>query len=117
MRNTIKLNREFRKCYSRGKTCVSGCVVLYAVKNNKNNDSNRFGLTVSKAVGCAVKRNRAKRLLREAYKNTLEFQVKGFDIIIVARARINGKKADAVQKDFVEALKKLSLWNDEKSIT
>lgn len=117
MRNTIKLNREFRKCYSRGKTCVSGCVVLYAVKNNRNNNINRFGLTVSKAVGCAVKRNRAKRLMREAYNSTVDFQTKGFDIIIVARARINGKKADAVKNDFVEALKKLGLWNDEKSIT
>lgn len=115
MKNTIKLNREFRKCYARGKTAVCGNIVVYAVKNRMG--INRFGLTVSKTVGNAVKRNRAKRLMREAYRSTRAFQKQGFDIIIVARTRINGKKSDAVKDDFIKLLKKLELWKNEKSIT
>ena len=117
MKNTIKQNREFLRCYSRGRCCVNGSIVIYAVKNNKNEEKNRFGLTAGKAVGNAVKRNRAKRLMREAFRKTSAFQVKGFDMIIVARGRINGKSADVVLNDFTGALKKLGLWKDEEGIT
>ncbi len=117
MKNTIKQNREFLRCYSRGKCSVNGCIVIYAIKNNRNEDKNRFGLTTGKAVGNAVKRNRAKRLMREAYRKTYELQVKGFDFIIVARTRINGKSADAVLNDFKGALEKLGLFKNEESIT
>lgn len=116
MKNTIKLNREFRRCY-RGKSSVQGSLVVYAAKNSQNREKNRLGITVSKTIGCAVKRNRAKRLLRQAFFETVLNQVVGFDIIIVARTRINGKKTDLVKRDFISALKELGLWNDEKSIT
>ena len=117
MKNTIKLNREFRRCYKKGQCAAIGSIVLYAIKNNRNKDYNRYGLTVSKTIGNAVLRNRAKRLMRVAYQNTAEFQHKGFDFIIVARSRINGKGADVVTADFVGALKKLGIWKNEDSIT
>lgn len=117
MKNTIKQNREFLRCYSRGKCCVNGCIVIYAIKNSRNEGKNRFGLTAGKAVGNAVKRNRAKRLMREAFRKTSAFQVTGFDMIIVARGRINGKSAHIVLNDFEGALKKLGLWKNEESIT
>ena len=117
MKNTIKLNREFRRCYSRGKCAAVGCIVLYAFKNNRNKTINRYGLTVSKTIGNAVARNRAKRLMSEAYRKTLESQVVGFDFIIVARSRIKGKKQETVLRDFIKALKELGLWKNEESIT
>ena len=55
--------------------------------------------------------------MRVAYQNTAEFQHKGFDFIIVARSRINGKTSDIVTEDFVGALKKLGIWKNEDSIT
>lgn len=117
MKNTIKLNREFRRCYKKGMCAAVGSIVLYAFKNNRHKDFNRYGLTVSKTIGNAVLRNRAKRLMRVAYRNTEEFQYKGFDFIIVARSRINGKTSDIVTEDFVGALKKLGIWKNEESIT
>lgn len=117
MKNTIKLNREFRRGYKKGMCAAVGCIVLYAVKNNRNKEHNRFGLTVSKTIGNAVLRNRAKRLMRVAFRKTAEFQCIGYDFIIVARSRINGKSADVVTDDFIKALKKLELWKNEESIT
>lgn len=117
MKNTIKENREFLRCYSKGKCSVCGCIVIYARKNNRNGDKNRFGLTAGKTLGNAVKRNRAKRLMREAIRRTEDFQVKGYDLIVVARTRINGKKMDLVLNDFAGALKELGLWKNEESIT
>ncbi len=117
MKNTIKLNREFKRCYARGKCAVNGSIVIYAIKNSRNKEENRFGLTAGKTVGNAVKRNRAKRLMREAFRATKKMQIPGYDLIIVARVRINGKKSDTVTADFKGALQKLGLLKNEEDIT
>lgn len=114
-KRTLKLNSEFRRLYARGKSCASGTVVVYAMKNRYNDI--RFGLTVSKTIGNAVKRNRAKRLMREAFYKTCDIIKPGFDFVIVARTRINGRKSGTVLKDFLYAIKKLDLLKNEKNIT
>ncbi len=45
----------------------------------------RLGLSVSRKVGTAVKRNRIKRLLREAFRLTQHDWPASYDIIIVVR--------------------------------
>ena len=107
MKHTLKLNKDFRRLYSRGKSCASGCVVVYCLKNRKG--TNRIGLTVGKSVGKAVKRNRAKRLMRESCRLISADMISGFDIIVVARIRINGKKCGDVHNDLKAALEMLGL--------
>lgn len=107
MKHTLKLNKDFRRLYARGKSCASGCIVIYCMKNRFGRT--RTGLTVGKTIGKAVLRNRAKRLMRESFRS---FCVKeGFDIILVARTRINGKKCSEVMQDMSNALSKLNLLN------
>lgn len=104
----LKLNKDFRRLYARGKSGVSGCVVVYALKNKRK--TIRVGLTVSKGVGNAVKRNRAKRIMRVAF-DALEGNIaNGYDIIIVARNRIEGKKSGQVTRDLKAALIKTQLY-------
>ncbi len=86
MKNTIKENREFVYAYRKGAKCVTPYFVLYAAANNRKD--NRLGITVSKAVGKAHERNRAKRLIREAYRLNLANARVGHNIVIVARERI-----------------------------
>jgi len=107
MKHTLKLNKDFRRLYARGKSCASGCIVVYCMKNRLG--KTRTGLTVGKTIGKAVLRNRAKRLMREGYR--LLSVKEGFDIILVARARINGKKSPEVKNDLSDALLKLNLLN------
>ncbi len=114
---TLKLNRDFRRLYAKGKSCVAGSIVIYVMKNRYDNVNNRLGLTVSKTVGNAVLRNRAKRLMREVFRLTYDQQKKGFDIIVVARAKINGKKMQTVMKDFRYAMHKLDMFENEENIT
>ena len=109
MKNTesLKLNRDFRRLYARGKTCAGAYIVVYAQKNRLG--TNRLGLTVSKSTGKAVKRNRLKRLMRESYRLMEDRIETGFDFILVARTRALGKTFGQIQEDTERAMRKLGL--------
>ena len=61
--STIKQNYEFRRLYSKGKSCANAYLVVYCRKNRAGRS--RIGYTVSNKVGHAVVRNRIRRRLRE----------------------------------------------------
>lgn len=87
MKNTVKENRDFLYAYRKGEKAVTPYFVFYAVRNN--HDLNRLGITVSKSIGKAHDRNRAKRLVREAYRQSILKEIEyGYNIIVVARERI-----------------------------
>lgn len=104
---TLKLNRDFRRLYARGKHFAGGYVVVYAMKNRVG--TNRLGITAGKSVGNAVKRNRAKRLIRESFRLMGIEPEKGYDFVIVARGRIVGKNMQQVSKDMAYAMKKMEI--------
>lgn len=108
MKNTqsLKLNRDFRRVY-KGDCFVGGYTVVYVKKNRY--PFNRLGLTVGKAAGKAVMRNRLKRLMRESYRLIEDNIARGYDFIIVARNRAVGKKQQQIQKDIEYAVRKLGL--------
>ena len=79
----LNKNKDFLDLYRRGRSIVSKTVVIYFRPNGL--PCNRFGITAGKKVGNAVMRNRAKRIIRQAYRdNELLFPL-GIDIIFVAR--------------------------------
>ena len=92
---TVKLNRnqDFQKLYRMGAFCSLGSAFLYAMPNKL--PYNRFGITAGKKVGNAVKRNRAKRIIRAAYAACEPDMPIGLDIVIIARSELpeeNAKK-------------------------
>lgn len=109
MNNTVslKLNKDFKRIYYKGRSVAGGYVVVYSLKNRLG--FNRLGLTAGKAVGNAVHRNRAKRLMRESYRSMESRVSLGFDIIIVSRSRTPLQKYDKIRKDTEFAMKKLGL--------
>ena len=86
MRGTVKLNREFVYAYKKGKKIVSDCIVFHYYKNKKK--TNHLGITVTKAVGKAHERNRAKRLIRAAFRECMPCTEYGYNVIISARAKM-----------------------------
>jgi len=71
---------------------------------------NRYGIVVSKRVGNAVIRNRARRLLREAVRALNGECAQGFDIVLVARPAIQGQALEAVTTATRELAIRAGLW-------
>lgn len=106
--NKINNNKMFTILYKKGKCIVNKYVVIYVKKNNK--PYNSMGITAGKKVGNAVARNRAKRVIREAYRKNETKMPIGIDIIIVARASCADIKSTVLEKYFAE--KAIALINE-----
>jgi len=81
-------------------------LVIYFRKNRFG--FNRLGLTVSPKIGCAVVRNRIRRLIKENYR-VLQGLEEGYDIVIVARSSSNNASFDEIGKDLIKGFKEASL--------
>lgn len=79
----IKKNAEYRKIYSRGRSVASRYFVIFFKPGE--GVQRRFGYSVGKKIGKAVKRNRLKRLMKEVCRLNMEWFPEGFDYIIIAR--------------------------------
>lgn len=108
----LKQNYEFRRLYSRGISMVTPAFVLYAAKGRK--DRVRFGITVSKKIGTAVNRNRAKRVLYAAFYECQNDVVKGYDFVAVARHKALLLKSTDIAYMMKNELQKAGLISDEK---
>ena len=98
---TLTLNKEFRRAYYRGRAFPTPVVVVYVLKNHKG--INRIGLKIGKAV----RRNRARRVLKEAYR-LLEPQFPiGNDYVFVARTKTVFASTQEVMRAMRSVIEKL----------
>jgi len=84
-------NRDFRRLYARGQSFVHPALCVYVMKSRHH--TFRVGITAGKKVGNAVQRNRARRIIRESFRNVLPRLRPGFDIVFVARSRTPSLKS------------------------
>jgi ribonuclease P protein component len=91
----------------KGKRFPGALFVLVGARNDCAHD--RLGLAVSRRVGGAVERNRARRLVREAFRRHLASRSRGgaFDIVILgAPALARCGQAD-VDREYAQRLRRL----------
>lgn len=105
--NVLRNKKDFSSIYNRGKSVGDKYVVIFFRKNNLT--YNRTAFLSSKKVGNSVKRNRARRLMKESYRAYGEIIPIGFDLIFIARNTINGIKCGEVKKSIEAALKRCKL--------
>ncbi len=101
---------EFRRAYSRGRSFVSSGFVTYVFKTRRNDV--RFGITVSKKLGSAVMRNRAKRLISAAFREGMPNICGGCDIVFVARSAIFKMKSYDIAKELKKQLITAEMWKE-----
>ena len=74
---------DFRRVYERRRSASDGWLIVYVCENNLSHA--RLGLSVSRKVGAAVKRNRLRRLYREAFRLTRSAIPTGLDLVLIPR--------------------------------
>ena len=106
-------NRDFLRLYRRGKSAVSPVLVTYARRGGVKG-RRRIGITATKKVGGAVQRNRAKRLIRAAWREVEQEAPSGWDYIFVARGRTTGAKMQQVREVMSAQLRRATAPSDAK---
>jgi len=81
---------DFKRVRRLGKSYAHPLVVL--IKQPNESDKIRFGVSAGRSVGNAVRRNRAKRRLRESVRPQIPVLQTGWDIILLARKPIASAK-------------------------
>ena len=100
----INKNNEFRRIYSRGKSFVSPVLVSYIMKSRGTDIY--VGITTSKKIGNAVKRSRARRVIREALRSFRGELKPGYSFVFVARSKTTAVKSTYVRRAMLFQLKK-----------
>ena len=109
---SIKKNSDFQKVYRTGNSHANRQLVMYVMR--AESQDTRIGISASKKVGNSVKRNRARRLMRESVRISDAEIRQGYDLIIIARNTINGKKCADVKKSIEAALRRLKVIEKKK---
>ena len=105
--NVLRRKSDFSAIYNKGKSVGSAYVVLFYRKNGLA--YNRTAFLASKKVGNSVARNRARRLMRESYRELNKGFAIGYDLIFIARNTICNSKCADVKKSMEAAAKKIGV--------
>lgn len=103
---TLTLNKEFRHAYYQGKSRATPYFICYMVRGQSGQI--RYGITTSKKIGNAVKRNHARRLIRAAFWSVMDQAPSGKDYVFVAREGVLTAKSYQVAAAMKKCLQNLS---------
>ena len=116
----IKEHHLYNKAYRSGKHFFGRYICVYVLKDlhakklaaahPHHTVVNRLGLSVSKKIGSAVKRNRAKRIIRAAYAPLKDKLIAGNLIVISAKPDIECKSSKEIYSELKYAFKKLEMY-------
>ena len=100
----VRKRREFEKAYEEGHKVVTPQFALYVRPNGLA--QSRLGITTTRRLGKAVVRNRARRLVREAYRKNQSRVPGGFDFVFVVRRPLLSMTSTELDPLLVEAASK-----------
>jgi ribonuclease P protein component len=81
----VRKRSEFEQAQREGRRVTTPHFVLLIARSERASEGARLGITVTRRVGNAVRRNRLKRLVREAFRDTEAWLPSGYDVVVICR--------------------------------
>jgi ribonuclease P protein component len=96
----IRRRSEFQQVYERGVRIHGRYATVFMLPNDRA--VGRLGIAATKKLGGAVRRNRAKRLIREVFRrNNI---APGFDVVVVPKRELLDATLTVLEADYRTAL-------------
>ena len=116
MTEYLRGSRDYQKVYRNGRRFDGTLMTTFVLPNKLS--QNRFGITASrKAVGNAVLRNRARRLLKETFrlnKSSLSGLQEKYDWVINAKRKLPSLKLSATVEEFEKLVSRIARQESDK---
>ncbi len=108
----LRTRPEFLRASAKGRKAATPGLVLQSFRREAGGSETRVGFTVTKKVGNAVTRNRARRRLREVARLVLAAEagplrhLASTDLVLIGREGTLRRSFEALRGDFVSALER-----------
>ena len=100
---------KYKRVFAEKRSFYGRTVVMWVIRGS--DAGRRAGVVVSKRTfRRAVDRNRAKRLMREAFRLSRHQMKQDLDVILIARAGIAGKQCQDVMRDLETVCRRAKVW-------
>jgi ribonuclease P protein component len=101
---------EFKRVRRKGKSYAHPLVVLVVLP--KEEGQTQIGISAGRSVGSAVRRNRAKRMLREASRNLMPNIKAGWNIVLLSRHPLPEASLSEIQSVLAQLFSRAGVLNE-----
>ena len=89
-------NREYQLVYRHGRSVVNRLAALYVLTGKK--------------IGCAVERNRCRRLMKEVYR-LHQYELKdGYDLVLIGRGYLKQVGYQEAERSILQLFRRANVW-------
>lgn len=101
----LRKRAEFRAVYDRGLRVVGEHLVMFVLEQSLGHP--RLGVTATRKTGGAVRRNRARRLVREVFRRH-RHELGSWDVVVNVKSSAAACHCEKVEQDFLRLVRKAS---------
>ncbi len=114
----LRSEGDVREARAKGKAFADGPLVVRVLPNALEPPQNRYTVVAGKRVGQAVRRNRCKRLVREAIRHLHPRLQPGHDVVVIVRGTVAELTGfDVALASLERIVKRARLLRDEEQGT
>lgn len=104
--NRVRKRAEYLEIQAGGLRVNGDCLVFILLRRPPGAPL-RLGITASRKIGGAVQRNRARRLIREAFRVVFAELPPALDVVVIVRKPLGDRKMQAVLEEWQRALPRI----------